>query len=156
MNENNNEYNLNIRKQSMGTLILLYIISCGLYPFFWLYKLINELNNIIVTDNGKLSYWKWLSFPIFDYFFTFILYVSETNNELLLTLDKLFSIITPILYVIISAIILNKIEYYAYRKYNIKIHYPYIYILFFTIFYVNFSINNFGKRIKLALNKGEM
>ena len=59
-----NEITLNIRKRSTLKFIIFLIITFGLYHYVWIWKLVNDLNNLDSVQEKKLNFWKIMALPI--------------------------------------------------------------------------------------------
>ena len=75
------------------------------------------------------------------------------DNDGFSSWDKFYFKIYTIIYLVISIILLRKIEEYAQKKYNVSIKHSGLGLFFLTIIYTNFAINNFGSRVQKALNE---
>ena len=148
-----NEITLNIRKRSTLKFIIFLIITCGWYLYVWIWKLVNDLNNLDSVQEKKLNFWKIMALPIvldiYDIYNTIITW----DNDGFSSWDKFYIKINTIIYLVISIILLRKIEEYAQKKYNVSIEHSGLGLFFFTTIYTNFAINNFGSRVQKALNE---
>lgn len=82
MDSNNNIQNLDGKRRSVGVSLLLFIVTLGIYFYFWLYRTVKDLKNNFETDipytPGKAV--GFLFIPVFNVFwFIYILFSLPLN-----------------------------------------------------------------------------
>ncbi len=148
-----NEITLNIRKRSTLKFIIFYIITLGYYFYVWIWKLVNDINNLDFIQDKKLNFWKIMAIPIMLDIYDIYNTIITWDNDGFSSWDRFYFKINAIIGLILSIIFLRKIEEYAQKKYNVSIKHNSLGIFFFGLTYTNFAINNFGSRVQKALNK---
>ena len=137
------EFDIPIRKRPSALYVVLSIIFIAFYFIYWLFITVKDINALEGNDEeDKLNFWLYFS----AIFIVAILigFFQGTVFELAMT------IVGIIVNYLISDAILKKMEKYAYAKYNVEFCYNRIAAFFFNFLYVNFAMNDFGYRVKLA------
>lgn len=147
------EITLNIRKRSTLKFIIFSIITLGWYIYVWIWKFVNDINKLDFVQNKKLNFWKIMAIPIVLDMYNIYNTIITWDNDGFNSWDQFYFKINGIIFLIISIILLRKIEEYAQKKYNVSIKHSGLGIFFLAILYVNFAINNFENRVQKALDE---
>jgi ABC-type multidrug transport system fused ATPase/permease subunit len=146
------KYDIYIHKRKTLKVVIFFILTLGIYFYFWLWKVIKDINNL-EGINQKLNFWTIIVIPLFFDCSFFYYEFSHLNQQTNASLESLYNIIMAIIYIIIARIVIKTIKKYIKQKQNINIRYNYLGLLFFHVFYANYFINTLGKRVSRAVNK---
>ncbi|MBQ8460421.1 DUF4234 domain-containing protein [bacterium] len=138
----NNLYSA-IRKTSTLKLVILSIITFGIYWYIWLWKLITDINNIYPEKYIQRSRWFAILIALDMISLVFNIKGIQTNY-----ICNTPNFIWCVLQLALALQILKNIEYYTKNKFNITVKHNTFGWLFFGCFYINYKINRLSKYIK--------
>ena len=145
---------LNVRKRSTIKFIIFIVITLGYYIYFWLWKLVNDINKLDFPQEKRLNFWKFaVPLIILDIIDTVDMVLTWDSDVIFTSWDKLSMKLAGLIYLIITIVLVKKLEEYALKKYGVKIKHRGIWMFFFSLTYTNFAINNFAERVKKTIEK---
>ena len=148
-----NEIILNVKKHSTWKFILLNIVTLGYYFYFWLWDLLNDINNLDFEQGRKMKFWEWAILPLLLNVYNIYQTIITWDMDGFTTWDKFYARCMGTIYLVIAIFLLNKLEEYAQKKYNVKIKHNILGLVCFNVLYVNFALNTFQKRVKKVIDK---
>jgi len=101
-----------LKKRNLLTVILLFIVTFGLYYFYWIYKTKEEINRI----GGKIPTLWFAILPIFNIYFAyryaqdFVKYVRQQDDPILVILFFLVLLCFPVCALLIMQYELNNYQ----------------------------------------------
>ena len=145
-----NQSNIAIRKTSTLKLIVLSVITFGIWWYIWLWKLITDINNLYPQKGKCIHRYNWFCMLIGLDIISIILDLKGIQKEFIINIaDILWAIINLIL----TLQILKNIERYVKEKFDIAITHNVFGWLFFGSFYVNYKINRLNISIQDGINR---
>lgn len=148
-----NEITLDIKKRSTWKFILLTLVTLGYYSYYWLWVLVKDINNLDFEQDRKLNFWELVICPILLIIYNIYHVVITWDIDGFTTWDRVYANIMNAFFIVISLILLNKLEEYAQKKYNVIIKHNILGLVCFNILYVNFALNTFQDRVKRVIEK---
>lgn len=145
-----NQSNIAIRKTSTLKLIVLSLITFGIWWYIWLWKLITDINNLYPQKGKRIHRYNWFCMLIGLDIISVILDLKGIQKEFIINIaDILWAIINLLL----TLQILKNIERYIKEKFDIVITHNVFGWLFFGSFYVNYKINRLNISIQDGINR---
>jgi len=146
--KNVQDSNIALRKTSMFKLIFLCIITLGIYWYFWIWKVITDVNNLY--PEKYIHRIPWFTALIILEVLSVYLDIKTPDSPYLFNLADLIWIFIQLLLIIQ---ILKNIENYIKNKFDIILKHNVFGWIFFGSFYLNYKINALPRSIKAAYNK---
>lgn len=143
----NYQSNIAIRKTPTLKLILLSILTLGIYWYFWLWKLVTDINKLYQEKGKCIHRYNWFCTLIGLQIISIILEIKGIQKNYLLNIAGVIWIWVNLA---LTIQILKNIEYYVKRKFDIEIKHNIFGWLIFGSFYVNYKIN----RLNLSIQEG--
>lgn len=133
--------NINELKDATNTktlnFVLLSLVTAGIYPVLWLYKYTPIIEKIIGKNIADESFIIWMAICI-----GIGKGLAGMGDEDLAVAAGLFALASAVLYIVWAFKAKAAIEEFVLNKYKIDLRMNVFYTLGFTIFYVNYCINN--------------
>lgn len=145
-----NENNIAIRKTSTLKLIVLSIVTFGIWWYIWLWKLITDINNLYPKKGKRIHRYNWFAMLIGLDIISIILDIKGIQREFIINIAD---VLWLILNLILTLQLLKNIERYVKEKFDIEIHHNALGWICFGSFYVNYKINRLNKSIQDGINK---
>ncbi len=142
--------NIAIRKTSTLKLVLLTILTIGIYWYFWLWKLVTDINKLYPYKGKRIHRYNWFCMLIGLQIISIILNVKGIQNE------HIFNVADVLWFWINLALtlqILKNIERYVKEKFDLEIKHNVFGWLVFGSFYVNYKINRLNFAIQDGLSR---
>ena len=138
--------NVAIRKIRTPLLVLLSIITFGVYWYVWLWKLITDINTIY--PKKYIHRVKWFSGLILLQTCSIYMLIKGVQKEFIVNMADLAWFL---LQQLLALQILKNIEQYVKDEFDLDIKHNIFGWLFFGCFYINYRINRLAKYIKREL-----
>lgn len=138
--------NVAIRKIRTPLLVLLSIITFGVYWYVWLWKLITDINTIY--PKKYIHRVKWFSGLILLQACSIFMMIKGIQKEFIINIADLAWFLLQLL---LALQILKNIEQYVKDEFGLDIKHNIFGWLFFGCFYINYRINRLAKYIKREL-----
>jgi hypothetical protein len=138
--------NTAIRKTRTPLLVLLSIITFGIYWYVWLWKLITDIN--IIYPQKYIHRCKWFCALIILQGISIYLNIKGIQREFIINCADLSWFIVQLL---LALQILKNIELYIKQDFDLDIKHNTFGWIFFGCFYINYRINRLAKYIKREL-----
>ena len=145
-----NEDNIAIRKTPTLKLIILSIVTVGIWWYIWLWKLITDINNLYPQKGKCIHRYNWFCTLIGLDIISTILDIKGIQKEFIINIAD---VLWLLLNLILTLQLLKNIERYVKEKFNIEIKHNVLGWIFFGSFYVNYKINRLNKSIQDGINK---
>ncbi len=140
---------LAIRKTSTVKLVFLTIITFGIYWYFWLWKLVTDINKLYPQKGKCIHRYNWFCLLIGLHIISYILTFKNMYNDYILDIAMYIWLLVNLT---LTLQILKNIERYVKEKFDIVIkHNPFGWV-FFGSFYVNYKINRLNSSIQNGIN----
>lgn len=116
---------------STGMLVLLQLITLGIYPVIWLYKHMKVVNEIVGAE------------MISEMFLTVQIILTILNLICLFSgFGGLFGLIAGIIWIVWAFKARTILVNYAAKQLNVDLRTNGVWVFFFTLFYINYCIND--------------
>lgn len=142
--------NIAIRKTSTLKLIVLSIVTLGIWWYVWLWKLITDINNLYPEKGKRIHRYNWFCLLIGLDIISAILDFQGFQKEFIINYAD---IIWFLINLILTLQILKNIERYVKEKFDIEIRHNVLGWLIFGSFYVNYKINRLNSSIKDGIDR---
>ncbi len=137
-----------IRKIRTPLLIILSIITFGIYWYIWLWRLITDVNKLY--PEKYIHRLKWFNTLILIDLASLYMNIHKIQTQFILNSMDLLWIFVQL---ILAIQILKNIENYVKYKFDITIKHNIFGWLFFGSFYINYKINRLAQSIQKGLSK---
>ncbi len=144
----NNKSSIAIRRTSTIKLVLLSIITFGIYWYIWLWKLITDINRLY--PEKYIHRTPWLGILLLLDICSIYMNFKGIQTEFILNGADL---IWMLIQIVLALQILKNIENYVKKNFDIEIKHNVLGWLFFGCFYINYKINRLPISIKQGLEK---
>lgn len=136
-------------KQPTFVTLLLTMVTFGIYPFIWICRRYKKLNNLIPQKqlSTGLVVATGISLLLAVIWCIIVAISAFCFNNTNLSSSSIFNTVAGILMIVISFKMLGQLKAYAKVKYQKDIKYNWLWAILFSIFYVNFSIQSFDKKL---------
>ena len=138
--------NVAIRKIRTPILVLLSIVTFGVYWYVWLWKLITDINTIY--PKKYIHRVRWFCALIILQACSIFMIIKGIQKEFLVNCADLAWFLVQLL---LALQILKNIEQYVKEEFDLDIKHNIFGWLFFGCFYINYRINRLAKYIKREL-----
>ncbi len=140
--------NIAIRKTSMFKFIFLCIITFGIYWYFWIWKVITDINKLYPEKYIHRTFWFiiLITLEILSVYF-------DIKNPESPYLYNTFDFIWIVVQLLLIIQILKNLENYIKNSFEIVIKHNRLGFIFFGSLYLNYKINTLSKSIKNAHTK---
>ncbi|MBQ8669256.1 DUF4234 domain-containing protein [bacterium] len=138
--------NVAIRKTRTPILVLLSVVTFGVYWYIWLWKLITDINTIYPKHYIHRS--RWFAVLILSHLTSFYMMYKGIQTEFIINAAD---IVWELTHLILALQILKNIERYVKEEFELDIKHSIFGWLFFGAFYINYRINRLAKYIKREL-----
>lgn len=139
-----------IRKTSTLKLIVLSVVTLGVWWYIWLWKLITDINNLYPQKGKRIHRYNWFCMLIGLDIISIILDLKGINKEFIINIADVLWAITNLL---LTLQLLKNIERYIKEKFDIVITHNVFGWLVFGSFYVNYKINRLNISIQNGINR---
>lgn len=137
--------NIAIRKTSTFKLIILSIITFGIFWYIWLWKLVTDVNKLYPCKGKCIHRYNWFCALIgFDIISLIMPMVGYQTQFILNSADLCWLIINLAL----TLQLLKNIERYVAETFDIRLRHNVFGWLIFGSFYINYKINRLSKSIQ--------
>lgn len=145
-----NSDNIAIRKTPTLKLIILSIVTVGIWWYIWLWKLITDINNLYPQKGKCIHRYNWFCALIGLDIISTILDIKGIQREFIINIAD---VLWLLLNLILTLQLLKNIERYVKEKFDIEMKHNVLGWIFFGSFYVNYKINRLNKSIQDGINK---
>lgn len=143
--QQNQSTRIAIRKTPTVKLVMLSILTGGIYWYIWLWKLTTDINKLL-SERGKCIHrYNWFCSLIGLQVISIIMSIKGIQNEFIINIAGLIWLIINLL---LTLQFLKNIERYVREKFEINLHHNVFGWLFFGSFYINYKINRLNLSIK--------
>ena len=140
----NNTY---FRKTSTVKLVCLSIISCGIYWYVWLWKLITDINKLFPQKGKCIHRYNWLCALIGLQIISLTMSFKGIQTEFIINIA---GVVWFFINLLLTLQILKNIERYVKEEFDLEIKHNPVGWIVFGSFYINYKIN----RLNLTIQKG--
>jgi len=127
-----------------GKFVLFTIITGGIYPILWITKYASLIKKTFEIEDFNFpknyEFYLAISVGLGAYFNSLVRY-----DAIFSLLGSLFGLVTFVLYIVWAFKIKNSIVKYTKEKMNIDYKMNPIYTFLFTVYYINYCINELGE-----------
>ena len=136
-----------IRKTRTPVLVIVSIITFGIYWYIWLWRLITDINKIYPEKYIHRA--KWFTILILLDIISIYMTLYNFQTKYIVNCADLLWIIIQLA---LAIQILKNIENYVKYKFNIIIKHNFFGWIFFGCFYINYKINRLAQSIQKGLS----
>lgn len=144
--ESLNLSNIAIRRTKTPILVVLTILTFGIFWYIWLWKLISDINTIY--KKKYIHRTKWFTALILLQLCSIYMFIKGVQKEFILNYADISWFFIQLM---LALQILKNIEYYIKDEFSLDIKHNIFGWLFFGCFYINYRINRLSKYIKREL-----
>lgn len=149
-NNKNQTSDVALRKTSTVKLVILSLITLGIYWYIWLWKLITDVNKLYPQAGKRIHRYNWFCALIGLDLISMVLDIKGIQQEFIINIAD---IIWLILNLILTLQILKNIERYVKERFDIKLKHSIFGWLIFGSFYINYKINRLNQSIQIGIEQ---
>lgn len=142
---NNSFNNIAIRKTSTLKLIIMSLITLGIYWYVWLWKLVTDVNKLYPYKGKCIHRYNWFCALIGLDIISVIMPILGIQKQFILNSADLGWLIINLA---LTLQLLKNIERYVFETFDIKLKHNVFGWLIFGSFYINYKINRLSKSIQ--------
>lgn len=136
-----------LRKTPTIKLVLLSILTGGIYWYVWLWKLTTDINNLLSQNGKKIHRYNWFCLLIGLQIISITMNFKGIQTEFIINIAGILWLFINLL---LTLQFLKNIERYVKEEFEIELHHSNLGWIFFGSFYINYKIN----RLNLSIKKG--
>ena len=142
--------NIAIRKIATLKLVLLSILTLGIYWYIWLWKLVTDINKLYPNKGKCIHRYNWFCLLIGLEIISITLNLQGIQKEHIFNMADVFWFWINLA---LTLQILKNIERYVKEKFDLEINHNVFGWLIFGSFYVNYKINRLNFAIQDGLSR---